>query len=111
MLTRELATAINDSAATGRPEMRDYAIEVLRDSVGDPHPEAGQQEPLPGTKPSPLNPLALGIPLVAVGFFLALIFPPVGVALMFLGALAVGSGVVLAIVRSLRERFRGVKAS
>jgi hypothetical protein len=106
-LTRELASAINESEATDRPEMREYAIEMLRDTVSQPVPKTEMREP--GARPAPLNPLAFGIPLIAVGFILALVFPPVGLALMTMGLLAVLAGVLLAMGRSVRERFRSDK--
>lgn len=108
-LARELATAINESEAKNRPEMREYAIEMLRDTVAEAVPETaavGAQ----GDRPAPLNPLAFGIPLIAVGFLLALIFPPVGLALMALGGLSAGVGLLMGAFSSLRERFRSEKA-
>ena len=108
-LARELAVAINGSEAKNRPEMREYAIEMLRDTVAEPEPETafetGQSE-----GPAPLNPLAFGIPLLAVGFLLALIFPPVGLALMAMGALSAGVGLVIGAFSSIRSRVAGNKA-
>lgn len=103
-LARELAEAINDAEAGGRVVMRDYAIDLLRDSVGsevaDPQPTA----PVAGA--APLNPFALGIPFLLIGVVLTFIFTPVGVALLLLGAVTCLAGVVMAIVRSARERWR-----
>ena len=106
-LTRELASAINESKAMDRPEMREYAIEMLRDTVAEPALEA--EIHVPGTKPAPLNPLAFGIPLIAVGFMLALVFPPVGIVLMTMGLLSVVAGLFMGMGRSIRERFRSDK--
>jgi hypothetical protein len=49
--------------------------------------------------------------LVAVGFFLALIFPPVGLTIMALGAVTVIIGVASAIIRSLLAKISFGKAS
>src|SRR5260370_23082596 len=64
-LTRELAKAINESQADGRVGMRDYAIDLLRDSIGTevepPTEDAGQ-----GSQAQPLNPFALGLPVLLI---------------------------------------------
>jgi hypothetical protein len=104
-LTRELAEAINDAEAAGRVEMRDYAIDLLRDSVGTdvPPPLEGAG---PAGKPPPLNPFALGIPLLLIGVVLTFIFTPVGVGLFLLGVVTCAAGIVMAIFRSTRDRWR-----
>ena len=91
--------------------MRDFAIEVLRESVEEPPPEAERVAMAAAGKPAPLNPLAFGIPLIAVGFFLALIFPPVGLTIMGLGVISVILGVGGAILRSLFAKLSIGKAS
>lgn len=104
-LARELAEAINDAEAGGRVVMRDYAIDLLRDSVGSEVADAPvEADRKPGT--APLNPFAMGIPFLLIGAVLTVIFPPVGVALLALGTITCLAGVVMAIVRSARERWR-----
>ena len=110
-LTKELAEAINETQPDFKPGMRDYAIELLREAVEEPPPEAERVALAAAGTPAPLNPLAFGIPLVAVGFFLALIFPPVGLTIMALGAVTVIIGVASAIVRSLLAKISFGKAS
>lgn len=104
-LTRELAEAINKSQADGRVEMRDYAIDLLRDSIGSevdpPTEEAG-----PRSQAQPLNPFALGLPVLLIGVVLTFIFTPVGAALFLLGIVICTFGVVMAVFRSTRERWR-----
>jgi hypothetical protein len=104
-LARELAEAINDAEAGGRVVMRDYAIDLLRDSVG-----SEVADPSPSTAPTkqkpPLNPFALGIPFLLIGVVLTFIFTPVGAALLLLGTVTCLVGVVMAIFRSTRERWR-----
>ncbi|MBY0278709.1 hypothetical protein K2Z84_25525 [Candidatus Binatia bacterium] len=85
--------------------MRDYAIDLLRDSVG-----SEVADPSPSTAPTkqkpPLNPFALGIPFLLIGVVLTFIFTPVGAALLLLGTVTCLVGVVMAIFRSTRERWR-----
>ena len=86
-------------------------FEVLRESIEEPPPEAERVAMAAAGKPAPLNPLAFGIPLLAVGFFLALIFPPLGLTIMGLGAITVILGVGAAILRSLFAKLSIGKAS
>ena len=103
-LTRELAEAINEAQADGRTVMRDYAIDLLRDSVGS---EVDDAPAVAAEGPSkPLNPFALGLPVLLIGVLLTFIFPPVGVALFLLGVILCAFGVVMAMFRSARERWR-----
>ena len=104
-LTRELAEAINDADAAGRVEMRDYAIDLLRDSVGSEVTEPSGARPRADARP-PLNPFALGIPILLIGALLTVIFPPVGAALLALGTVTCLVGIVMAMFRSARERWR-----
>jgi hypothetical protein len=104
-LTRELAEAINDAEAGGRVVMRDYAIDLLRDSVGSEVGDAPVETEKKSAK-APLNPFAMGIPFLLIGAVLTVIFPPVGVALLALGTVTCLIGVVMAMVRSARERWR-----
>lgn len=104
-LARELAEAINDAEAGGRVVMRDYAIDLLRDSVGSESTDAPDEAENTAAK-APLNPFAMGIPFLLIGAVLTVIFPPVGVALLALGTVTCLVGVVMAMVRSARERWR-----
>jgi hypothetical protein len=103
-LTRELAEAINDAEAEGRVVMRDYAIDLLRESVESDVSQP--QERVRTAKGPPLNPFALGIPVLLIGVVLAVIFTPVGVVLLLLGIVLCATGVVMALARSARDRWR-----
>lgn len=103
-LTRELAEAINDAEREGRVVMRDYAIDLLRESVSSDAPRP-EETARPAMGP-PLNPFALGIPVLLIGAVLAFIFTPVGVALLLLGIVLCTAGVVMAVFRSARDRWR-----
>ena len=104
-LARELAEAINDAESGGRVVMRDYAIDLLRESVGSEVADAPEEPDEPTAKP-PLNPFALGIPFLLIGVVLTFIFTPVGAALLLLGTVTCLVGVVMAMFRSARERWR-----
>jgi len=104
-LARELASAINRGEAGERTELRDLAIDVLKEAV---HPEAEAQH-AEGAEVRPaatLNPFALGLPLLLAGFFLSFLFPPVGIFLLLLGIVACAFGIALAIGRSAAARWR-----
>lgn len=104
-LTRELAEAINDAEAGGRAVMRDYAIDLLRDSVGSDS-TAGEDAFAAGAARPPLNPFAFGIPVLLIGVVLTFIFTPVGAALLLLGTVTCLIGIGMAMFRSARERWR-----
>jgi len=104
-LTRELADAINEAEAEGRTVVRDYAIDLLRDSVGS-DAAVDSSTPPGGTKAPPLNPFALGIPVLLIGVVLAFIFPPVGMGMLLLGTVICAAGLAMAIFRSTRQRWR-----
>jgi hypothetical protein len=84
--------------------MRDYAIDLLRDSVAS---ETGAEAAgaSDGRKAPPLNPFALGIPVLLIGVVLTFIFTPVGMALLLLGTVICVVGVAMAIFRSARQRW------
>jgi hypothetical protein len=106
-LARELASAINRADAEGRTEMRDLAIDVLKESVRTTGLRAEPQAGSTAVRaPQTLNPFALGIPLLLVGPFLGFLFPPVGILLLLAGLVACSLGIVLAAVRTVRGRRR-----
>jgi hypothetical protein len=102
-LAEELASAINEAEAGGRPAMRDFAIDLLKESVQTDVVSTGDGE-RPAQDQNQLNPAALGIPAFLIGSVLVFLFPPVGIAFFILGGIACVIGVGLAMVRSLRGR-------
>ncbi len=106
-LARELATAIKEERRGGRGELRDYAIDVLRESVAE---DAGEAQPALATVAAvaPLNPFGLGLPLLLAGAVLAGIFPPVGLLLLAGGILACAAGVVMALFGARRRARTGM---
>ncbi len=108
-LARELATAIKEERRGGRSELRDYAIDVLRESVAEDPSEAPTAHPTAAAA-APLNPFGLGIPLLLAGAVLAAIFPPVGLLLLAGGLIACTTGVMMALFGA-RRRARMGKAT
>jgi hypothetical protein len=100
-LARELASAINSSDSTGREGMRDYAIDVIRDSVAPAEPST---EKAVEVSAGPLNPFAFAIPVFLVGAVLTPLFPPLGLTLAGLGVVVCIVGALLAMGRSARSR-------
>lgn len=80
-LTRTIATTINEAEVPERPdiraELRDFAINLLKESVVPPEPILAS----PGDGGATFNPLAMGIPLFFAGAVLFFLFPPVGMML------------------------------
>lgn len=101
-LARELASAINSADATGRDGMREYAIDVLRDSVLPSEEPAAAPEAAPTA--APLNSFALGIPILLVGAVLVPLFPPLGLTLAGFGVLLCAVGLLLAATRAIWTR-------
>ena len=93
-LSKELSGLINEAGAHGREELRDYAVSLIQGEtettlIEEPHQEDASGEQEPG-----FNPLALSIPFVLIGFILLLLFPPVGLFMLFFAAvMAVGGWV------------------
>lgn len=86
-LTKELSGLINAAGTQGREELRDYAVSLLQ---GETETVVAEELPLAGDTPSaPFNPLALSIPFFLIGAFLLLLFPPIGIFLLFV-ALVMG---------------------
>lgn len=92
-LSKELSGLINEAGTHGREELRDYAVSLIQGEtettlIEEPHQEDESGEQGPG-----FNPLALSIPFVLMGFILLLLFPPVGLFMLFFAVLmAVGGG-------------------
>lgn len=90
--------------------MRDFAIDVLKDEV-DTEVIATPEQPVDGSA-GPLNPFALGLPLLLLGVILALLFPPLGLAMAGIGAFMCVIGVGMAIIgRRSREKGPGEEDS
>ena len=78
-LTRRLVEVVNKAGPEHRQDLREYAIDLLR--------EGTEAMPAPATRPSPArrrsnNPLGLGLLLLLVGLPLTLLFAPMGLGLV-----------------------------
>src|SRR5437899_9462452 len=98
-LTRAIAQTINDAVLPERPairaELKEFAINLLQESVIAPEPVAVATV---GSEKA-FNPLAMGIPLLFAGGVLIFLFPPVGMMLFAGSVVMIGWGLVVAVVR------------
>ena len=97
-LARDLARTISTAPPGQREQLRDMAVQLLRDEVELAPP------PDPAAAPSTAstNPFAIGIPLILVGFVMLILFPPVGLLLCAAAALMMLWGVA-SVVFARRE--------
>lgn len=94
-LARELARTINGGAAESREQLRELAIELIRDGVitesvrdeADVRPGAGG-----------FNPFGVAIPLSLAGALLIILFPPVGLLLFMAALFMAGWGIVATVL-------------
>lgn len=92
-LTKELSGLINEAGTHGREELRDYAVSLIQGETEAILIEEPSQEDESSERGPAFNPLALSIPFVLMGFILLLLFPPVGLFMIFFAVLmAVGGG-------------------
>jgi hypothetical protein len=94
-LAAEIASLIDHAELGERKDLRDLAIGVLRERVGD----AGGPQPLPASAAAPqaFNPLGIGLPLLLVGGVLVFLFPPIGLLILLLAAAMLVWGLVAAL--------------
>jgi hypothetical protein len=93
-LAAEIASLIDRAGVDERRDLRDLAIGVLRERVGD----ADSQPAVPATAPTPaFNPLGIGLPLLLVGGVLVFLFPPVGLLILLFAAVMLVWGLVAAV--------------
>lgn len=96
-LTRRLAEVINKAGPEHRQDLREYAIDLVREGteVVEPTPVHG-----PATRAaSGTNPLAMALLLLLVGLPMFLLFMPVGLVLIAVALVMGAWGVVATLVR------------
>jgi hypothetical protein len=91
-LTRRLVEVVNKAGPEHRQDLREYAIDLLREGT-----EAVQA---PVTRPGPArrrsnNPLGLGLLLLLVGLPLTLLFAPMGLGLLGVASVMCVWGLVM----------------
>lgn len=95
-LTRRLVEVVNKAGPEHRQDLREYAIDLLRDgteAVDTPAPRAAR------TKQQSNNPLGLGILLLIVGLPMTLLFAPMGIGLVGIALVMCVWGVVMTVIR------------
>lgn len=97
-LARELARTINSGAAESREQLRDLAVELIRDGVVT---ESYRDEVAVRRAADGFNPFGVAIPLAIAGALLFILFPPVGF-LLFMAAIFMAGWGLLAIVLTRR---------
>ena len=100
-LARRLAEIINKAGPGHRQDLREYAIDLLREGTE----AVGQAGPKPGPVPrTGTNPLGMAILLGVIGLPMFVLFAPMGIALLGT-ALVLGTWGVLSVV--LRRSSKG----
>lgn len=97
-LARELARTINGGAAESREQLRELAVELIRDGViTETHRDEADVRSGTGN----FNPFGVAIPLGLAGAVLFILFPPVGL-LLFMAALFMAGWGIVAILLTRR---------
>ena len=88
---------VNNAGPEVRGDLRDYAIELLKEETG----QADVAHDPVGTNPPPFNPLAIALLLVlaALPLLLSIVFAPVGLAVLVIAAIMGIWGVVATMFR------------
>lgn len=84
-LTRELIQVIDTGTKTQREDLRELAIDLLRNDVVPVRAEGTEADPPTEVVRAGFNPFGIAILLLMMGGVLVILFPLVGL-LMFLGA-------------------------
>ena len=87
---------VNRAGPEHRQDLREYAIDLLRD--GTEAVDAPAARPTPARR-SNNNPLGLGLLLGVVGVPLAFIFPPLGIGMVAIAAVMCLTGVTMIVIR------------
>lgn len=94
-LARELARTINGGAAESREQLREFAIELIRDGViTESQRDAAEVSPAVRG----FNPFGVAIPLGLASALLFILFPPVGLLLFMAALFMAGWGLVATVL-------------
>lgn len=93
-LAREAGRLIREADPETREELREAAAAIMREEAY----EAEETKAEPQARRT-ANPMAAGLGLLVIGAGLAFIFPPVGLSLLVIGALAIVWGGVMSAIR------------
>jgi hypothetical protein len=92
----EIAALINGAAPELRKDLRDLATGLLRERVEEVEAVPGARSATAVT--TPLNPLAVAIPLLLVGSLLVFLFPPVGLVILAFAVLMFVWGLIASVL-------------
>ena len=96
-LTRRLVEVVNKAGPEHRQDLREYAIDLLREGTEAVDAPAARTATAKGAKSQ--NPLGLGLLLGVVGVPLAFIFPPLGIGMVAIAAMMCLVGVTMIVIR------------
>jgi hypothetical protein len=88
---------VNKAGPEHRQDLREYAIDLLRD--GTEAVDAPAARPTTARRKTNNNPLGLGLLLGVIGLPLAFIFPPLGVGMVVIATLLCVAGVAMIVIR------------
>ena len=95
-LTQRLVEVVNKAGPEHRQDLREYAIDLLRDAteaVDASAPKAAR------ARKASNNPLGLGLLLLLVGLPMTLLFAPMGIGLVGIALVMCFWGVVMIVIR------------
>jgi hypothetical protein len=95
-LTQRLVEVVNKAGPEHRQDLREYAIDLLRDATEAV--DAAAPRPARSRKASN-NPLGLGLLLLLVGLPMTLLFAPMGIGLVGIALVMCFWGVVMIVIR------------
>ena len=97
-LSRRIAEVVNSAGPGVRGDLREYAIELLKEETEQ---SDVAHESVGPAGPAPFNPLAIALLLVlaALPLLLSIVFAPVGLAVLVIAAIMALWGVVVTVFR------------
>ena len=97
-LSRRIAEVVNSAGPEIRGDLREYAIELLKEETEQSDVAHGPGGP---ASPPPFNPLAIALLLVlaALPLLLSIVFAPVGLAVLVIAAIMALWGVIATMFR------------
>jgi Flp pilus assembly protein TadB len=94
-LAGELAELINTAKASGRSDLKDLALSIVREEVRSGESEDAA-EPGKIRKARPFNPIVLGVPVFVVGAMMFVFNPMMGLVLFAMASVLVAWGLATA---------------
>ena len=95
-LAAQAGRLIREAEPGTRAELADAANAILREEALTGQTPELQRETVERSR---VNPLAAGIGILVIGAGLTLLFPLIGIALMFCGAIAITWGLIISVTR------------